>query len=109
MRFQDLKQQTEKAFDSLIEAINRERGSLQKHFDSDGSNHQTDARVLPGPVEIETDRSQDQHSGEAAAEFGEIFSLSEKGLSAREISQRVNMPRGEVELVLRLNNEMFSN
>jgi len=109
MRLQHLKQETEKVFDSIVDVINRERGSLQKHYDSDEPNHRMDACVLPGPAEINADRPVDKQSEEDAAEFGEIFSLSEKGLSTREISQRVSMPRGEVELVLRLNKEMRNN
>ena len=108
MRLQHLKQVTEKAFDSIVDVINRQRLSLQKHYDSDERNHQLDACVLPVAVEINADRPEDKQSEDAAAEFGEIFSLSEKGLSTREISQRVNMPRGEVELVLRLNKEMLN-
>jgi hypothetical protein len=37
--------------------------------------------------------------------FTEITALADKGLSIREISRQLNMPSGEVELVVRLNKE----
>ena len=39
----------------------------------------------------------------AMGNFSEIIALADKGLSIREISKRLNMPGGEIELILRLN------
>lgn len=108
MRLQKLQQVAENAFDAIVDVINRQRLSLSRHFVSDESGHQGGDCVLPIAVEIGADRSEDNQSEENAAEFGEIFGLAEKGLSTREIAQHLNMPRGEVELVLRLNKEMFN-
>lgn len=105
IRMQCLKQVTEQMFDTIADVIHQQRLALQKHYDPVKCNHEMDNSVVAPPLGINTASPTDDKSDVAAADFDEIFSLSEKGLSTREISQRVNMPRGEVELVLRLNKE----
>jgi len=108
MRLQNLQQVAENAFDAIVDDINRQRLSLMRHFVSNESDHLAGDYILPVAVESGSDQPEDYKNEEDTAEFGEIFGLAEKGLSTREISQRLNMPRGEVELVLRLNKEVFS-
>ena len=105
IRMQNLKQATENTFDTIVDAIQQERLVLQKYYAPQKRNHEIEAPAVIPPIGINTAPPTDEQRDIDANDFGEIFSLSEKGLSSREISQRVNMPRGEVELVLRLNKE----
>ncbi|MBN1275861.1 MAG: hypothetical protein JXA35_00095 [Deltaproteobacteria bacterium] len=40
--------------------------------------------------------------GNSADEYSRVISLAEMGLSAKEVSKRLKMPKGEVELVIKL-------
>ena len=107
MHVQNLKQQTEQTLDKIIDVINQEREALQAHYDLADDKHEIKASALKPSARIKT-AAQADHNSDADAgitNFGEILELSGKGLSTREISQRVNMPRGEVELILRLNKQ----
>ena len=107
IHLQHLKQLTEKCFDTVIDTINRERLDLQTHFDGDPSGSETHGSVLPASDELKTVLAGDQKGpGDTEfANFSKIIALAEKGLSIREISQQMNMPSGEVELVVRLNKD----
>ena len=107
IHLQHLKQLTEKCFDTVIDTINQERLGLQTHFDGGPSGSETHVPVLPASDELKTVLAGDQKSpGDTEfANFSKIIALAEKGLSIREISQQMNMPSGEVELVVRLNKD----
>jgi hypothetical protein len=105
IRIQKLRQATEHTFDTIFEAIQQERLALRKYYDPQNYSHELDTSAVAPPIGINAAASTDDNRDLEAADFSEILTLSKKGLSAREISQRVNMPRGEVELVLRLNKD----
>jgi hypothetical protein len=107
MHVQNLKQQTEQTLDKIIDVINQERVALQPHYDLADDKHEIKVPVIEPSARIKTSAQADHNSDSDAGitNFGEILDLSKKGLSTREISQRVNMPRGEVELILRLNKQ----
>jgi hypothetical protein len=107
IRIQHLRQATEHTFDTIVDAIQQERLTLQKYYDPQKRNRDIETSAVTPPIGINSAPTTDEKRDVDAAEFSEILHLSEKGLSTREISQRVNMPRGEVELVLRLNKEAF--
>jgi hypothetical protein len=107
IRIQHLQQATEHTFDTIVDAIQQERLALRKYYDPQMHGREIETSAVAPPIGINTAPSTDEKHDVDASDFGEILSLSEKGLSTREISQRVNMPRGEVELVLRLNKEAF--
>ncbi len=107
IRMQQFKQLAEKSFDNIVDAINQERLALQAHSESGFTDEQQPATVLQTPDDVKN-VIQDDESGSGDTELGnfsEIVALAEKGLSVREISKRLNMPGGEVELVLRLNKD----
>jgi hypothetical protein len=55
-------------------------------------------------------QNEPKSAGDAGfSNFSEIISLTDKGLSIQEISQQLNMPSGEVELIVRLNKEDVGN
>ena len=107
IHIQHLKQLTEKCFDSVIDTINQERVELQAHFDGDTSLSAKSGSVIPTAQDFKTVIQGDQrNAGDTEfANFNEIIALAGKGLSIREISQQLNMPSGEVELVVRLNKD----
>ena len=105
IRMQHLKQLAEKSFDKVVDAINQERLALQIQFESDATDSEPRASVLQAPDKFKSVIQDDEKSpgDNDLGNFSEIVALAEKGLSIREISQRLNMPGGEVELILRLN------
>jgi len=121
IHIQHLKQLTEKCFDSVIDTINQERLNLQSHFDGDKSSSERPGTASPAsestrpksgsgaPTLSEFNpfsQGEPRSVGDAGFNnFSEIIALADQGLSIREISQQMNMPSGEVELVVRLNKE----
>ena len=114
IRIQHLKQLTEKCFDSVIDTINQERLNLKSHFDGDsslsespGSSGPTSGSVRPAVSDFKPFfQGEPQPTGDDGFNnFTEIIALADRGLSIREISHQLNMPSGEVELVVRLNKE----
>ena len=107
IRMQHLKQLTEKSFDNVVDAINQERLALQTQLETDAKDPELQPSILQTPDEFKN-VIQDDEKGPGDTDLGnfsEIVALADKGLSIREISQRLNMPGGEVELVLRLNKD----
>ena len=105
-RMQHLKQLTEKSFDNVVNAINQERLALQTQFENGATDSEQHASVLQTHDNLKSLIQDDEKKGQGHTDlvkFSEIVALSDKGLTIPEISQRLNMPGGEVELVLRLN------
>jgi hypothetical protein len=98
-----VRQQTEMAFNHILDTINKERHTLEAYFElretpsasglfksiSTGQNNAVSAQ---GAAELEA----------ADAIYNEIESLADQGMSLPDISERLNVPRGEVNLVLKL-------
>jgi len=107
IRMQHLIQLTEKSFDAVVDTINQESMALRAYFDASESESGQSAFVLPASDDFRTLIQEDEtNPGETdLTNFSEIFALADKGLSNREISKHLNMPSGEVELVLRLNKD----
>ena len=108
IRIQHLKQATEQTFDAIADVLRQQRLALQKYYEPQKRHLEAQVSDLAPPAGMNSVSPSDEQRDVDAAEFNEIFRLSEKGLSTREISQRVKMPRGEVELVLRLNKEALN-
>ena len=105
IRIQRLKQLAEKSFDNVVDAINQERLALQTQFENGATGSEQHASVLQTHDDFNS-LIQDGEKGQDHTDLGKfskIVALSDKGLSIPEISQHLNMPGGEVELVLRLN------
>ena len=98
-----VRQQTELAFEHIVETIDKERQTL------DACYRHHDKRIASGFLTSRATSRLDTISspavGEAdaaAAIYSEIESLADQGLSLADISERLNVPQGEVDLVLRL-------
>ena len=98
-----VRQQTELAFNHILETIDKERRTLDAYFEL------REAQLAPGLLKsvpagrIERISStKAQKPATAAPIYSEIESLSDQGLSLTDIAEELNLPRGEVDLVLKL-------
>ena len=98
-----VRQQTELAFNHIVETIDKERQALDTYY------HQRHKRIAPGLLTTVPETRQDLNSGTETSEpdpanviYSEIESLADQGLSLTDISERLNVPQGEVDLVLKL-------
>lgn len=106
MRIQTLKHQTEQTFDTILNVIHQERRTLQNYYDIEERKKDTHSLPLGCSERIKNMSRLDSknRSKSKVMDNGKILMLSKKGLTAKEISRSVHRPRGEVELILRLNN-----
>lgn len=100
-----IRQQTELAFNHISEAIDKERQTLHAYFEL------RETQLAPGLLtSAESDRIEPCFSSEpsktdaAFAIYSEIENLAHRGLSPTDISEKLHVPRGEVDLILKLKN-----
>ena len=98
-----VRQQTELAFNHIVETIHKERQTLDAYY------QQSHLRIAPGVLTSVSATPPEQKSSPEASEqdpanviYNEIESLADQGLSLTDISERLNVPQGEVDLVLKL-------
>jgi hypothetical protein len=98
-----VRQQTELAFNHIVETINNERRTLCAVF------QQPDLRIASDLLTPDSVTRHDPQSTEtemqvvpAAAIYTEIENLADRGLGLTEISDCLNVSQGEVDLVLKL-------
>jgi len=102
---QEFQQQTEQAFDAIVSCIQRQRISLGNIY-TDGEQKKLLAEMPSGSAEFPTmsdEAAEHEDFNFSASNFDQIASMRNDGLSSKEISSRLSIPRGEVELILRLN------
>jgi hypothetical protein len=97
------RQQTELAFNHIVETIDKERQTLDAYY------QHSDQRIAPGLFASAPAMPHEPKSSTQASEadpvnviYKEIESLADQGLSLTDISERLNVPQGEVDLVLKL-------
>ncbi|MBW2434658.1 MAG: hypothetical protein JRF36_13710 [Deltaproteobacteria bacterium] len=98
-----VRRQTELAFNHILETIDKERQTLDAYY------RHPERRIDTGLFTSLATPPLDQISSPDASEpdaanviYSEIEGLAEQGLSLADISERLNVPQGEVDLVLRL-------
>ena len=98
-----VRQQTELAFNHIVETIDTERRTLNAVI------QQPDQRLRTGLSAAVSMTHQAQHPAENAlagepgpTTYTDIENLAGQGLSQTEISERLNVSQGEVDLVLKL-------
>lgn len=69
---------------------------LAKSMESDNSHE-------PRPVAVLTESGCE--AADTDEKYGEVIRLADKGLGSGEISKRVDIPKGEIDLVVKLNRE----
>lgn len=98
-----VRRQTELAFNHIVETIDKERQTLDDYY------RHHDKRIATGLLTSIARSSLDPISSSESGEpdavnviYSEIENLADQGLSLADISERLNVPQGEVDLVLRL-------
>jgi hypothetical protein len=98
-----VRQQTELAFNHILETIDKEHQTLSAYFEL------RETQLSPGLLKpASSGRIEPISSSEASepdvadAIYSEIESLADQGLSLADISEKLKVPRGEVDLVLKL-------
>jgi hypothetical protein len=98
-----VRQQTELAFNHILETIDKERQTLDAYFEL------RETQLAPGLLKSVSSGRVEPISSREASEpnaadtiYSEIESLSDQGLSLADIAEKLNVPRGEVDLVLKL-------
>jgi hypothetical protein len=98
-----IRQQTQMAFDHILDTIDKERHSLEACFElrelhqaprmsKSPSSGRKEAVAARGAAELDA----------ADAIYDEIENLAGQGMSLTDISQKLDVPPGEVDLVLKL-------
>jgi len=100
---QAIRQQSELAFTHILETIDKERQTLGTYFElRETQIAPTMLQTAPGPVFDQACNAETVEPNAADTIYSEIKTLSGYGMSLEDISEKLNVPRGEVELVLKL-------
>jgi len=98
-----VRQQTELAFNHILETIDKERQTLHAYFELRKTQLAPGLLASAESVRIKPGFSSDASKADAAdVIYSEIENLAHQGLSPADISEKLNVPRGEVDLVLKL-------
>lgn len=100
---QAIRQQSELAFSHILETIDKERQTLGSYFELRETQIAPHLlQTAPGPVFDQACTGETIEPNAANTLYSEIKTLSGHGMSLEDISEKLNVPRGEVELVLKL-------
>jgi hypothetical protein len=98
-----VRQQTELAFSHILESIEKERQTLRAYFELRETQLASGLLKSPASGNIEPVSRVAASEPDAADVFHtEIESLADQGLSLADISEKLCVPRAEVDLVLKL-------
>ena len=98
-----VRQQTEMAFNHILDTINKERHVLDAYFELRETPNAPDSFKSPSAGLNNTAAIQSAAELVAADEIhNEIESLADQGMTLTDISEKLNVPQGEVDLVLKL-------
>lgn len=98
-----IRQQSELAFNRILETIDKEHKTLSAYFElnetqiAPGLMNSAPMPVVESPASAETAEAID-----ADAIYCEIKRLADQGMSVDDISAKLDVPKGEVDLVLKL-------
>jgi len=99
---QAIRQQSELAFSHILETIDKERQTLGTYFELRETITPNMLQTAPGPLFDQACNAETVEPNAADTIYSEIKTLSGYGMSLEDISVKLNVPRGEVELVLKL-------
>jgi hypothetical protein len=100
---QAIRQQSDLAFTHILETIDKERQTLDTYFELRET--QIASKMLvpaPGRVVAQIPNTEATDLNAADTIYSEIENLAGQGMSLADISEDLNVPKGEVELVLKL-------
>lgn len=100
---QAVRQQSDLAFTHILETIDKERQTLDAYFEL------RETQIAPKMLAQASDRAVAQIPNTEVTDlnaadtiYSEIENLADQGVSLEDISEELNVPKGEVELVLKL-------
>ena len=100
---QAIRQQSDLAFTHILETIDKERQTLDAYFEL------RETQIAPkmltpaaGRVVAQIPDTEETDQNAADTIYSEIENLARQGLSLEDISEDLNVPKSEVELVLKL-------
>jgi len=97
------RQQTELAFSHILETIEKERQTLRAYYELRETQLAPGLLKSPASVHMEPVSSPEASKSDVAdVIYSEIESLADQGLSLADISEKLSVPRPEVDLVLKL-------
>jgi hypothetical protein len=103
IRLQALRQESERTLAVILETVESERRRLQQAFEADGRSGLAAAAVPARPATDEPAFCLGERPEPAAwGRYDGVHGLAREGLSCRQIAEKLNLPRGEVELALKL-------
>ena len=98
-----IRQQSDLAFTHILETIDKERQTLDTYFELRETQIASKMLVAaPGPTAAQIPRTEATDQNAADTIYSEIENLADQGMSLAAISEDLNVPKGEVELVLKL-------
>ncbi len=98
-----VRQQTELAFNHILESIEKERQTLRAYFELRETQLAPGLLKSPASGHIKPVSSAETSKPDGAnVIYTEIESLADQGLSLADISEKLSVPRAEVDLVLKL-------
>ena len=103
-----IKQQTERSFETIYDIINKEQRKFKRLMEKEELKNakylmmmMEKGHLLDKVINVKT---MDEVAGDIAADpYDEISRLADTGLGTQKISKKVGVPRGEVDLYLKLN------
>ena len=98
-----IRQQSDLAFTHILETIDKERQTLDAYFELRET--QIASKMLtpvPGRVVAQIPNTDAADQNAADTIYSEIENLAGQGMSLEDISEDLNVPKGEVELVIKL-------
>ena len=103
IRLQALRQQSERALAVISDSLEAERRRLQQVFEDDARAFGDPAAAAPRPSPEDAPfRLGSAPEPAAWGRYDGVHQLSREGLGVRQIAETLNLPRGEVELALKL-------
>ena len=100
-----VKQQSDMPFETISDAIEKERMPLHSLMEKKEAIKEEKPLFAEEPNWVQEDFYNKKSSGSddlAGDEYDEVARLADLGLSVKKISERAKIPRGEVELVVKL-------
>ncbi len=100
---QAIRQQSDLAFMHIMETIEKERKTLNTYLDL-REPQMVPHQAVPAPQRLNAQSTAERTENSDAADtiYSEIEALAGQGMRLEDISEELNVPKGEVELVLKL-------
>jgi hypothetical protein len=109
---QIVKQQSEQSFERISDAIKKERQLLRAFIERGELNESKALLLEPNSNKVRSmilkkGTKKPQRRLKEGDKYNDVLKLAGMGLTTRQISEKVNLPKGEVELLIKLRKRKF--